>query len=124
MKAAVKTMSDKPQIEYRDWPWQPVTEEAVRAIIQDGIEMRESLRLLNRRLHAVRAALLRGSADEWILWRNMPAQRGPEDVSRFPTFAQAFDASLGLLIERSGGSESTVTSAADVARKMGSEDGS
>lgn len=116
-------MTDKPSVEYKDWPWPPVTEEAVKAIIQDGIEMREALRLLNRRLHTVRAALLHGP-DEWILWRNMPAQQGPEDVSRFPTFAQAFDAALGLLIERGGGKESTVTSAADMARKMGSEDGS
>src|SRR6185295_7700439 len=87
---------------------QEMSEQVIKELLTDGVEMGNALRIFNRRLHAVGAGLLRGPHHTWTLLKQAPAMQ-KENSENFDTFAQAFDAALNLLIERSGSVNSTVT---------------
>lgn len=99
---------------------QQMSEATIKNLLSDGVEMGNALRILKRRLHAVGAGLLEHKG-EWLVLKALPAYKNDKNES-FPTFSQAFDAALTLLIERSGSVNSTVTPSGDVFKMMGGED--
>jgi len=87
------------------------TEEIIRGMLADGTHMREAVKILNRRLHAHALVMLEGKDG---LWHILEAGR---DIEHHTSFASAFDAAIGALIQR-GSTARVVTSSKDVADKM------
>ena len=88
-----------------------ITDETIRGMLADGVHMREALKILNRRLHAHALIMLEGKDG---LWHILEAGR---DIEQHTSFAAAFDAAIGALIQR-GSASSVVTPSSEVADKM------